>query len=140
MPPAGGCKNNKDESAARLLVGGWYVHKLDKRTGQQLLISWWSFPKRGCIDQTRAYISLPTWEDGVPATSEQHHRLLYWQRAVVAAVAIPAFVLTFSFIARMGVDTVPASCAVRVSSRRVYSESGKKRLKRAFNQRDHFVN
>jgi protein-tyrosine phosphatase len=49
-------------------VGGWYAHELDKDWAAIIDLTV-EFPET-CIDRTRAYLSLPTW-DGVPATPEQ---------------------------------------------------------------------
>jgi protein-tyrosine phosphatase len=49
-------------------VGGWYAHELDKDWAAVIDLTV-EFPET-CIDRTRAYLSLPTW-DGVPATPEQ---------------------------------------------------------------------
>lgn len=51
-------------------VGGWYAHELNKEDGWAGVIDLTvEFPET-CMDHTRAYLSLPTW-DGVPCTPAQ---------------------------------------------------------------------
>ena len=49
-------------------VGGWYAHQLNKDWGAVIDLTV-EFPET-CINRTREYLSLPTW-DGVPATPAQ---------------------------------------------------------------------
>jgi protein-tyrosine phosphatase len=104
-------------------VGGWYAHELNKDWAAVIDLTV-EFPET-CIDRTRAYLSLPTW-DGVPATPEQLEEAASF---AVLAASSSGDVLVHCAHGRGRSTTVMCACLVKAGLFRTWEEAFEQGIK-----------